>query len=38
MAVAPEQAGAVETRFAAAELSVWQVGDVVKGEGVQVVP
>ena len=38
MAVAPEQAGEVEARFASAELSGWQVGDVVKGEGVQVAP
>ena len=38
MAVAPEQAGEVEARFAAAELSVWQVGEVAKGEGVEVLP
>ena len=36
-AVAPEKAAEVEARFAAAELTVWQVGAVVKGEGVQVV-
>ncbi|MFB3052273.1 MAG: AIR synthase-related protein, partial [Dehalococcoidia bacterium] len=38
MAVAPEKAGEVEARFAAAELSVWQVGEVAKGEGVEVLP
>ncbi len=38
MAVAPEKAGEVEARFAAAELSVWQIGEVVKGEGVQIAP
>ena len=38
MAVAPEKAGEVEARFAAAEHSVWQVGEVVKGEGIQVAP
>ncbi len=36
--VAPEKAGEVEARFAAAELSVWQIGEVVKGEGVEVLP
>ncbi len=38
LAVAPEKAGEVEARFAAAELPVWRVGEVVKGEGVQVAP
>ena len=38
LAVAPKQAADMEARFAAAELPVWRVGEVVKGEGVQVVP
>ncbi len=38
LAVSPDKATEVEARFAAAELPVWQVGEVVKGEGVQVVP
>ncbi len=38
MAVAPEKANEVEASFAATELSVWQIGEVVKGEGVQVMP
>jgi selenide,water dikinase len=38
MAVAPEKAGDLEARFAAAELSVWQIGEVAKGQGVQVMP
>ena len=38
MAVAPEKAEEVEARFAAEKLSVWQIGEVVKGEGVQVIP
>ena len=38
MAVAPEKADEVEARFAAAELPIWQIGEVVKGEGVQVMP
>ncbi len=37
-AVAPEKAPAVEARFAAAQLPVWRVGEVVKGQGVQVAP
>jgi selenide,water dikinase len=36
-AVAPGQAGAVEARFAAAGETVWSVGDVTGGEGVEVV-
>ncbi len=38
MAIAPEKAGEVEARFAADELSVRRIGEVVKGEGVQVMP
>ena len=38
MAVAPEKADEVEARFAADKLTVWQIGEVVKGEGVQVMP
>ena len=38
MAVDREKARQVEAGFAAAELPVWQVGEVVGGEGVQVVP
>lgn len=37
LTVAPERAADMEARFAAAELSIWRVGEVVKGEGVQVV-
>ena len=37
-AVPPEKAQEVEVRFAAAELPVWPVGEVLKGAGVQVVP
>lgn len=36
MAVNPEKGEEVEARFAAAELPVWRVGEVVKGKGVQV--
>ena len=36
-AVAPEGAGQVESLFAAADEPVWRVGDVVEGEGVEVV-
>ncbi len=36
-AVAPGQADEVEERFAAAELSVWRVGNTFEGEGVEVV-
>ena len=36
LAVAPKQAADMEARFAAAELPVWRVGEVVKGKGVQV--
>jgi len=38
LAVGRDKAAAVEAGFAAAELPVWQVGEVVKGKGVQVVP
>jgi len=38
LAVDPEKAADVEAGFAAAELPVWRVGEVVKGQGVQVVP
>jgi selenide,water dikinase len=38
LTVAPKKAADMEARFAAAELPVWRVGEVVKGEGVQVVP
>ncbi len=38
LAVDPEKAAEVEARFAGAELPVWRVGEVVKGEGVEVVP
>ena len=38
LAVGTDKAADVEAGFAAAELPVWQVGDVVKGKGVRVVP
>jgi selenide,water dikinase len=38
LAVAPEKAADVEARFAAAELPVWRVGEVVEGRGIRVVP
>ena len=38
LAVGPGKAAEVEAAFAAAELPVWKVGEVVKGEGVQVAP
>jgi len=38
LAVGRDKAAEVEAGFAAAELPVWQVGEVVKGKGVQVVP
>ncbi len=38
MAVASDKADEVEARFARAELPVWQVGEVIPGSGVQVVP
>lgn len=37
-AVGPDKAAEVESRFATAELPVWQIGQVVEGQGVQVVP
>jgi selenide,water dikinase len=36
-AVAPDDAGRVESLFAVAEEPIWRVGDVVEGEGVEVV-
>ena len=36
-AVPPEKAHDVESRFAAADLPLWRIGEVMKGEGVQVV-
>ncbi len=36
-AVAPAKAQEVEARFAAADLPVWRVGGVIKGQGVEVV-
>jgi len=38
LAVAPDRAAEVKDGFAAAELPVWQIGQVVKGQGVQVTP
>ncbi len=38
IAVAPDKADDLEARFAAAELPLWHVGDVIKGQGVQVEP
>jgi len=38
LAVGPDKAAEVEAAFAASELPVWKVGEVVKGKGVQVVP
>jgi len=38
LAVGRDKAAEVEAGFAAAGLPVWQVGEVVKGKGVQVVP
>lgn len=38
IAADPKKAGDLEARFAAAELPVWQIGKVVKGSGVEVVP
>jgi len=38
LAVAPDRAAEVKDGFAAAELPVWQVGEVIKGRGVQVTP
>ena len=38
LAVVPEKAADVEARFAAAELPVWRIGEVDKGQGVQLVP
>jgi len=38
LAVGPGKAAEVEAAFAAAELPVWKVGEVVKGKGVQVAP
>ena len=37
-AVAPEQAALVERRFAESDLGVWRVGQVVPGQGIEVVP
>jgi selenide,water dikinase len=37
LAVGSDKATEVEAGFATAELPVWQVGEVVKGKGVQVV-
>ncbi len=37
LAVAPGKAAEVEAAFAAAELPVWRVGEVIKGQGVEVV-
>jgi selenide,water dikinase len=36
LAVAPEKAADVDARFAAAELPVWHIADVIKGEGIRV--
>jgi selenide,water dikinase len=36
LAVAPDMGAAVEARFAAAELPVWHIGDVIKGAGIRV--
>ncbi len=38
LAVDPESGAEVEARFAAAELQAWQVGEVIKGQGIEVVP
>lgn len=38
LAVAPEKTADVEARFAAAELQVWRIGEVVEGRGIEVVP
>jgi len=38
LAADPEKAAEVEAGFAAAELPVWQVGQVVEGRGIKVVP
>jgi len=38
LAVGPDKAAEVEAAFAASELPVWKVGEVVKGKGVQVAP
>ena len=38
LAVAPDKAAEVEARFAAADLPVWRVGEVIEGQGVQVEP
>jgi selenide,water dikinase len=38
LAVAADKGKDVEARFAAAELPVWHVGEVIKGEGVRVEP
>jgi selenide,water dikinase len=38
LAVDPEKAAAVEARFAAAELPLWHIGEVVKGPGIRVEP
>ncbi len=38
LAVAPDRAEDVAARFAAAELPVWRIGNVVKGRGVRVEP
>ena len=38
LTVGPGEAAEVEAAFAAAELPVWKVGEVVKGKGVQVAP
>jgi selenide,water dikinase len=36
--VAPDKGAEVEARFAAADLSVWQIGEAVKGRGIEVIP
>jgi selenide,water dikinase len=38
LAVDPEKAAEVEAGFAAAELPVWRVGEVVEGQGIKVAP
>ncbi len=37
MAVPPEKAGDLESRFAASGLPTWRIGEVVEGEGVEVI-
>ena len=38
LAVDPERAAEVEARFAAAELPLWHIGEVIKGPGIRVEP